>query len=128
MATGTIRQNYDCYEVGDTENFGGARLALAGYITTSTKICYFDVVTQKSMRNISTVTLTNFTGGVRGISGYVDGSGDSTDWLSYGSITGSAIKVDNRTVRIAIEKSSAMGNVSNNTPVGAGVYVTLSFS
>ena len=97
-----------------------------GYVTSSTKTIYFMVVVDKSLEDISTISVTQCIGAIRGVSGYVDGSSSSTDWTTGYTIA--TAKVSNHCVRIAITKSTAFTNVTNNTTLSADLDVTLKFT
>lgn len=86
-----------------------------GFVTTSTTTVYFTLNVPKSLDLISSVAVTSMTGGMRGISGYVNGTTDSSD-LKTG-YTVNALIMDEFNIRIQITKSSAMTNTTNNTPV-----------
>lgn len=90
-------------------------LPCAGLVTTSTTTVFFTLVLPKKLNNITSVTVNTLTGGMRGISGYVNGTSDSTNLKS--GYTVSAMIMDPQTLRIQITKSSAMTSTTNNTPV-----------
>lgn len=113
------------YSSGDTYSTSVAGV-YGGIVTGSTQVVRFNVPLPRSMANIDTISVTSLTGAIRGISGYVDGTGDSTDLLS--AYTVSAEKVDNRVVRISVTKSSAFSNATNNTPIAVQIRIGLSFA
>lgn len=104
----------------DGTGTGGA--PFTGYVTSSTTVLRFMVPVGKSLANITTITCNDCTGGIRGISGYVDGSRDSTNWTSGYTII--CTKATDHIVQVQIEKSSAFSNVKNNTPIA---YAAASF-
>ena len=109
----------------DGTDTGGA--PFTGYVTASTTTIRFMVPTGKSLANITTITCNVCTGGIRGISGYVDGSRDSTDWTSGYTIT--CTKATDKVVQVEVKKSSAFSGVTNNTPIAyAAVSFELEFS
>lgn len=113
------------YKPGDKLSIDGTGTGGApftGYVTASTTTIRFMVPVDKSLANITTITCNDCTGGVRGISGYVDGSRDSTDWTSGYTIT--CTKATDTIVQVEIKKSSAFSNVTNNTPIA---YAAASF-
>lgn len=121
---GALAQNV-FYSSGDTLAHGSL-VPYAGLITTSATMVIFSVPLPKSMANVD-VAVDSLIGGIRGVSGYVDGTTDSTDLLSMG-YTVSATKSDDRTVRIILTKTSAFTNAANNTPVTVYAKVGLSFA
>ena len=104
----------------DGTDTGGA--PFTGYVTASTTVIRFMVPVGKSLANITTITCNVCTGGIRGISGYVDGSRDSTDWTSGYTIT--CTKATDTIVQVQIKKSSAFSGTKNNTPIA---YAAASF-
>jgi uncharacterized surface protein with fasciclin (FAS1) repeats len=57
----------------------------------------------------------------------VNGSSDSTDWLTQSGITATLMKNDDYTVRVDLTKSSAFTNVPNNTTLSLKGTIALSF-
>lgn len=118
------------YKPGDKLSIDGTGTGGApftGYVTSSTTVIRFMVPADKSLANITTITCNVCTGGIRGISGYVDGSRDNTDWTSGYTIT--CTKPTNKIVQVEIKKSSAFSNVTNNTPIAyAAANFELEFS
>ena len=112
------------YVVNDT--FSVTNCTLPGYITASTRTVYLVVTTEKSLEDISTVTVQTLTGRIRGINGYVDGASSDADWTS--GYTVSASKYSNNQIEIRISKSSALSSATNNTPVVASMTVGLKFT
>lgn len=113
------------YKPGDKLSIDGTGTGGApftGYVTSSTTTIRFMVPTDKSLANITTITCNVCTGGIRGISGYVDGSRDNTDWTSGYTIT--CTKATDKIVQVEVKKSSALSNVTNNTPIA---YAAASF-
>ena len=91
-------------------------VSVNGFITNNAKNIHVTVNTGKSMKNISTVTVTTMTGSIIGDMGYVDNSNSSRDWLASG-FTATATIIDEYTIRLTLTGSEAMANVSNNRPV-----------
>lgn len=116
------------FSVGETftQNYP-AILPCAGLVTTSTTTVFFTVVLPKKLDNVSSFTVDALTGGMRGISGYVNGTSDSSDLTSGYTLSGTIM--DSQTIRIQVTKSSAMSNVTNNTPVAVSLRaITLTFA
>lgn len=106
------------YKPGDKLSIDGTGTGGApftGYVTASNTTIRFMVPVGKSLANITTITCTTCTGGIRGIGGYVDGSRDSTDWVSGYTIT--CTKPTDHIVQVEIKKSSAFSGSTNNTPI-----------
>ena len=116
------------YSAGDS--FATAAGAVySGVVTSSSKRLWVTVPVDKSMENITTITVTRMAGGVRTTSGnYLDGGSDSTQWLTNSAYTITASKVTDRLVKVVVDKSSAFTNVTNNTPVGCYLQFTFAFS
>lgn len=113
------------YKPGDKLSIDGTGTGgtpFTGYVTAATTTIRFMVPTGKSLANITTITCNVCTGGIRGISGYVDGSRDNTDWTSGYTIT--CTKAADKIVQVEIKKSSAFSDVTNNTPIA---YAAASF-
>jgi len=113
------------YKPGDKLSIDGTGTGGApftGYVTASTTTIRFMVPTGKSLANITTITCNVCTGGIRGISGYVDGSRDNTDWTSGYTIT--CTKAADKIVQVEVKKSSAFSGTTNNTPIA---YAAASF-
>lgn len=113
------------YKPGDKlsiDGTGTGGVPFTGYVTAATTTIRFMVPTGKSLANITTITCNVCTGGIRGISGYVDGSRDNTDWTSGYTIT--CTKASDKIVQVEVKKSSAFSNVTNNTPIA---YAAASF-
>lgn len=113
------------YAAGETETIN-QNLVIPGLITSTRAQLIIDYHTEKSMKNISTVSVTNLNGTIRGVNGYVDNVTSAQSWLSGYTVT--AAKVSNHVVRITIVKSAAFDNTTNNTPVTYFGYIGLSFS
>lgn len=127
MSSGIIsREGY--YKSGDTFEIpsSGIRANFSGLITNGTKTISIMISLPKMLHNISSVTVSSCAGGLRGTSGYIDGTTDSTNLLNNYTITAS--KVLPCYIQLNIAKSSAFTNVSNNTPVNFNGFLTLQFS
>lgn len=117
----------DKYHAGDT--FATSDLTpIPGLVTSSTSQIYLTIPVDKSLERISAIRVTRLVGGVRGISGYVNGSSDSYNWLTTSGMTIVAYRRSKYLVVVRITKSSALTNVNNNTPVVMLANVTLAFS
>lgn len=94
---------------------GGA--PLPGYITGSTKVARFMFPVEKSLANITTVTVNRLRGAVRGIGGYVNGSRDTTEWTQQSDIAIECTKATDKMIQIQFTKTTAFTDATNNTPV-----------
>ena len=92
-------------------------IPITGYLTSSTRLMRFAYHTGKSLKYITTATVSNMTGTIRGISGYVNNASTPIDWVSETDITVSAIGGDEHTILIAVTSTPAYTNVINNIPV-----------
>lgn len=117
-----------CYAPNDTET-STASNPLSGFMSTISNVArtlYLEFVTEKSLENITTITVTVLTGQLFGVAGALDG-GTSTDFTS-GQYTATAIKLSNTRVRITITKSTAFSNATALTPVVFWGSVILKFN
>lgn len=116
-------KNY--YKSGDTIDITLSGSAyLGGIITSSSKAIHFDFVVDKSIENISSITVTELKGLIRGISGYVDSESSAVNYASIASAT----KIYNNRIRISLNKDTAFTNVTNNTPVAYWGSIKLTFT
>lgn len=124
MATSKINLE-NLYRIGDSITTGAP---LNGLITSSTKSCIFTLFLDKPLDpSVSTFTITNLKGALRGVSGYVDGTSNSTDLLSTYSCYIS--KSTPSQLKIYVDSDTTMTNVTNNTPVCLyGGTLTVTFS
>lgn len=125
------------YKAGDTYHAKYYN-TFAAFFTGSQhpRSMYFSVRVNKSLKNISTITVTSCTGRINTVDGYAllpsgSGSGDTTNWLNTTGITITPHKIDNYNVRINI--ASTADFVSKNyTPATFAAQgstgLTLSFS
>lgn len=116
------------YKAGDTITF--TEVALPGIVTSSTKVAAISIFVGKSLANISSITVSAFTGGLRSPNGgMVNNTSSDVNWKTQSGITITASKQEDYIITVKLSSSSAFTNVSNNMPVvmWAGT-VTLSFS
>lgn len=107
-------------------------LPIPGYVTSNTKTMRFSVTTGKSLRYISTVSVTAMGGWIRGIYGYINGYTQyAVDFLSEANLTVTARKVGDHSVILVVTSTEAITNVDNNTPLvyapDATLCLTLTF-
>lgn len=105
------------YVAGDTFTFS-VSFPLNGFITSSTKGVRLALYLPKSVANITTITVTECSGTLRGISGYLNSETDNYDFAAdttnYSLV---ATKVKDNLITLQINKTTAFTNVTNNTPV-----------
>ena len=108
--------------------------ALTGYVSSSTSGIYFEIPLPKFLTDVTGATITAMHGGVRGISGYVDGLQNNSNLKSSNyRVTAS---VDNpNTLYVSVVKinsqgsATALSNVTNNTPVSVALNsISITFS
>ena len=106
------------YKSGDTFTLN-TKLPCSGFISTTATGIYILIPTEKSMKNISSITIETLKGSVRGISGYVkNGSVDMGSGYDLKSnLTCTTVKANDNIIYLTIKKDSAFSNVTNNTPV-----------
>ena len=122
------RKNLElCYATNDTFSVN-ASVVLIGIINNQglTDI-YLDCVVDKSMENISSISVTTLSGVLRGISGHLD-SASTINFVSSSSYTVTATKLSDTHARILIKKTSAFSNATAYTPVAFWGTVTLKFT
>lgn len=120
------------YEADDTASFSSYIVA-SGLVRDSSKTIAFTVYTDKSMKNISTVTVTAMSGYFRCTNGFVDTS-SSTNFITASGYTVTAEKKSDHAVTIFIAKSSAYteasggATVTNNSLACFNGSITLKFT
>ena len=119
------------YRDGETMTIN-QNLAIPGYVTINTKTMRFNVPVGKSLKNISTVTVTAMGGWIRGIYGYINGYTQyAVNFLSETNLTVTARKVDDHAVILVVTSTATITNVDNNTPLtytpDATLCMTLTF-
>lgn len=115
------------YKANDTFTCNG--YVTGGYVSGGTRQFEFALVTDKSMKNITSITIDSCTVIGRTTSGaYLDGKNSGITKGDSG-YTFTAVKSSNKTFYVNILKSSAFTNVSNNTPVNARISsISVTFS
>lgn len=104
------------YAVNDTMSITSYSFVVAGVINSAATTIYLDCVTDKSMENISSVSVTAMTGSMNGIYGLLDASSSINFAGSGYSLV--ATKLSNFHVRVAVTKSGgSFSNTSGNAPV-----------
>jgi len=105
------------YAIGDTFTFN-VSFPINGFITSSTKGVRLALYLPKSVATITTITVTECSGTLRGISGYLNSETDNYDFAAdttnYSLV---ATKVKDNLITLQINKTTAFTNVTSNTPV-----------
>ena len=104
------------YKSGDKYTNVGYHV-LPGFITGGAKQIGLTLTVDKSLKNISTITVNKLSIIMRGISGYVDGS-SYKDYIATG-YTVSAVKSSNSTIYITITSDNVFTDATNNTSLTA---------
>lgn len=92
-------------------------VSVNGFVTNNAKTIHLSVVAGKSLKNISTVTVTTMTGSIIGDMGYVDNSNTNRDWKTVEGISIVAEVKDEHLIELRFTMTATMANVSNNRPV-----------
>lgn len=112
---------FELFTATTSDGTGVGGTTLPGLVTSSTKQIRLGVNVGKSLKNIESVSVTRLRGGIRTPSGgYVNGKGDSTEWLSEAGITVDAFITGDKTVLVRMTSTSAYTSVSNNMPLAMG--------
>lgn len=114
-----------CYNVNETYSHNGPSLVINGIINGSKKNIYLDFVTDKSMENISTVTVTSMNGYLYGVAGTMIGSATNFAASPY---TVNCDKQGFHHVRITVTSSSALPNAFASSPVTYFGSLSLKFT
>jgi hypothetical protein len=105
------------FAIGDTFTFN-VSFPLNGFITSSTTGVRLALYLPKSASQVPVVKVTECSGTLRGISGYLNSNSSNYDFISDSTnYTVIATKVKDNLITLQINKSSAYTNVTNNTPV-----------
>lgn len=117
--------NEPAYKVNNTY-VGNIWLILNGIITNSSKELIFTVWLPKSLKNISTVSVTNMKGNLRNSSGgYVNSQSAQFDLVSSYTVS---TQFKENYVTIKVDSNTAFTNVSNNSVVSFHGVVSLKFT
>lgn len=100
---------------------------VSGFIGDGKSI-FFTVFTTKSLKNISSCSISIFTGNLRGINGVINGSTTTVTYASSSDYTLSATKVSDNAIRIILTKTTAFTNSTADTPVVFHGQLTINFS
>ena len=91
---------------------------------------FFTIPVDKSLENISTITVTACSGAVRGPTGYVDNSTAATDWLAMSGYTVTAEKISGATheFELRLIKDVNISGVDNNCVITGRLSLGLTFT
>jgi len=100
-----------------------------GQISGDGKIVAFTMYTKGAyINNISSITVKSCNIVMRGVKGYIDNISSYTEFVGKSGFTVAATKTGMNCFRITITKSSAMENITNNTPVTISGKMTIQYN
>lgn len=114
------------YSEGGTYTAGNG--VFAGYLTNNSLTLHFEVPVTYGIPSGATITCTQCYGYVRGISGYVNNTSASINFYTSADYTITCSRISANAIHLAITKSSAYTNVTNNTPVTGQLTATFSIT
>lgn len=116
-----LRKNLGlAYNSGATTTIGAA--ILHGYVTNNTKELCLTINLGASTQYTPNISFTEFTGVIRGISGYLDNINTDRNLLASPFYVKAIYRPTYYELTAIIDKNAAFTNVKNNTPVN--VYVS----
>jgi hypothetical protein len=115
------------YGAGETYSTS-TDMMICGHVTSGTTVIQLGMWLPKSLEKISSISVTNLVGAIRGTSGYINNWGANTNILTQSGITVDAVRTFPNGIRLHIGNTSEFTNVTNNTPVAFSGKITLSFS
>lgn len=118
-ALAIVEEGY--YMPNETITIGGQNIDTAimifGNVTSATKSLITMVKMPKSLKFINSITCSHLQVEARGISGYLNGNAGFNEFYNTSGYTIDCCKVDDYTIRLLVNKSSAWTNTTNNTPI-----------
>lgn len=87
-----------------------------GYITSGKTVMAFAVHTGKSMKNITSVSVTQMYGQIRGVNGFIK-TNNTFDWVTESGITISTYIVSDYLLLLTVDSTTALSNATGDTPV-----------
>ena len=110
------------YKKGDTYTTIQQAIYTGGTVTGSTKSLNFTITVNKSLKNISKVTINSMTLLVRTTAGnYLNNASGGLIYGSTSGITYNTYITSENTILIQLASTNAYTNVTNNTPVNVAV-------
>lgn len=128
LTTQTFDPYYAAGDTFSTKTSASYRPVWNGVVASDSKNIYINVITDRLLNNVSSVTVTTLTGWIYGIGGAIESSTTSTNWVT--GYTCTAVIAANNVVRIRIQKSdsTAFAGVTASTPLVASLNTVLTFS
>lgn len=115
------------YAAGNT--FSPAAYIIAQGIATSTTDIAFTVITDKSLEDISGITITTLTGGLRNSSGFLDGKNSlNAQILDDPNYTVTALKLTNNQFRVMLTKNAAITGMTASDQITFHGSITATFT
>lgn len=87
-----------------------------GYITSGRAVMAFVVHTGKSMKHITSVSVTQMYGLIRGVNGFIN-TNTTVDWVTVSGITISTYIVSDYLLLLTVDSTTALSNATGDTPV-----------
>ena len=114
------------YQTGESITINNA--VLNGCITGDAKNIYLSLNLPKKLNKISSLSVSNLIGNIRGISGYIDSDYTATTNFNTGDYTTSIVRSTDTLIEFNIQKSTQFSNATNNTPVTANVQIQINLN
>lgn len=114
------------YSSGNTYNVDN--IVMPGHITSSSTTIQVTINVPKRLDNITSISCTSLSVESRGIKGYLNSASGFIEYVGNSNYRFHCTKLSENTVGIAIIKSSAFTNCTNNTPVTLWGKVSLTFN
>lgn len=115
------------YKAGDTVTLGPVYVS-GGSITGGTAAVTAGIEFPKRLDKITTVSCTKCYTYLRGINGYINSDSSRRDFVGRSGYTVACEITGSNSIRLAINKSSAYTNATNNTPITLDGEFVFSFS
>lgn len=120
-------ESIETYAANDTFSIASTSTIISGLTNNGATTLYLELITDKSMANISSISLTAMAGYIVGINGRINGNSNDYTGSGYSVVL---LKQSDRHIRIAISNnpSSAFSNATGDTPICYFGTLTLQFS
>lgn len=99
------------YAVNNT--YSESATVLTGMVRSSAKSFVLRLSTPKLMTDITSASVTTFTGWIGGLNGVVGGSDDNTNWLTKTGVTARTAKRSDNTILVILDTSTVLTNAVN---------------
>lgn len=123
----TLIQQTFFYKAGDTITLGQNTPPLNGLLTGANGSIWLTLPVKKRLDNISTVTCTVFTAGIRCNNAYLGGAGDY-DFLTNSTASAFTIDQQTNTIFINLTKSTGWGGTNNSAISACNINATFVLS